>query len=171
MSNSLRPHGLQHARLLCRSLSPRLGSDSYALSQWCYLTISSSVTSFSFAFNLSQHQDLFQWVGSSHQVAKVLELQLQRTEGEATHISLFCVLGATRWRLVPNELVFITHWDKLSDTTPNRVMPGLFTAAAFWLLSSPRPNYELMWYNSCISLLGRNAQTTAQLHSSHTLVK
>ena len=29
------------------------------------------------AFNLSQHQSLFQWVGSSHQVAKVLELQLQ----------------------------------------------------------------------------------------------
>ena len=28
------------------------------------------------AFNLSQHQGLFQWVGSSHQVAKVLELQL-----------------------------------------------------------------------------------------------
>ena len=30
-----------------------------------------------FAFILSQHQGLFQWVGSSHQVAKVLELQLQ----------------------------------------------------------------------------------------------
>ena len=29
------------------------------------------------AFNLSQHQDLFQWVGSSYQVAKVLEFQLQ----------------------------------------------------------------------------------------------
>ena len=29
------------------------------------------------AFNLSQHQDLFQWVSSSHQVAKGLELQLQ----------------------------------------------------------------------------------------------
>ena len=29
------------------------------------------------AFNLSQHQGLFQWVGSSHQVARVLELQLQ----------------------------------------------------------------------------------------------
>ena len=29
------------------------------------------------AFNLSQHQGLFQLVGSSHQVAKVLELQLQ----------------------------------------------------------------------------------------------
>ena len=29
------------------------------------------------AFRLSQHQGLFQWVGSLHQVAKVLELQLQ----------------------------------------------------------------------------------------------
>ena len=29
------------------------------------------------AFNLSQHQGLFQWVGSLHQVAKVLELQLR----------------------------------------------------------------------------------------------
>ena len=29
------------------------------------------------ALNLSQHQGLFQWVGSSHQVAKVWELQLQ----------------------------------------------------------------------------------------------
>ena len=29
------------------------------------------------AFNLSQHQGLFKWVSSSHQVAKVLELQLQ----------------------------------------------------------------------------------------------
>ena len=30
-----------------------------------------------FAFNLSKHQGLFQWVASSHQMAKVLELQLQ----------------------------------------------------------------------------------------------
>jgi len=29
------------------------------------------------AFNLSQHQSLFQWVVSSHQVSKVLEFQLQ----------------------------------------------------------------------------------------------
>ena len=29
------------------------------------------------AFNLSQHQGLFQWVSSSHQVAKMLELQIQ----------------------------------------------------------------------------------------------
>ena len=33
----------------------------------------------SFAFSLSQHQCLFQWVSSLHQVAKVLELQLQHS--------------------------------------------------------------------------------------------
>ena len=34
------------------------------------------------ALNLSQHQGLFQWVRSSHQVAKVLKLQLQRQSFE-----------------------------------------------------------------------------------------
>ena len=43
----------------------------------CYSVISSSATPFSFCLHSFQHQGLFQWVGSSHQVAKVLELQLQ----------------------------------------------------------------------------------------------
>ena len=47
------------------------------LSQWCYLNVTSSVLSSPPALSLSQNQGLFQWVGSSHQVAKVLELQLQ----------------------------------------------------------------------------------------------
>ena len=37
----------------------------------------SPLFSFPPAFNLSQNQGLFQWVSSSHQVAKLLELQLQ----------------------------------------------------------------------------------------------
>ena len=48
MSKSLRPHWLQHVRLPCLSLSPRICSDLCPLSQWCYLSISSSATSFSF---------------------------------------------------------------------------------------------------------------------------
>ena len=44
MSNSLQLHWLQHARLPCPSLSPEVCSNSCPLSQWCYLTISSSVT-------------------------------------------------------------------------------------------------------------------------------
>ena len=46
----------------------------HVLIQWCFLTISFSDALFSFAFSLSQHQGLLQWVVSSHQVAKVLEL-------------------------------------------------------------------------------------------------
>ena len=47
MSNSLRPNGLQHIRLPCPSLSPRVCSYSCPLSQWYYLTISSSAALFS----------------------------------------------------------------------------------------------------------------------------
>ena len=41
MSNSLRPHRLQHIRLPCPSVSPGVCSNSCPSSQWCYLTISS----------------------------------------------------------------------------------------------------------------------------------
>ena len=168
MSDSLRPHGLQHTRRPCPSAtlfnSSALYSNSCPLSRWCHPTISSSFIPFSFpiqsfptsgsfqmsqffasggqsigastsasvhfssvlqscltlcdpmdcsipgllvhhqlpeftqthihwvsdaiqpshllsspspVFNLSQHQGLFQWVKSSHQVAKVLEFQVQ----------------------------------------------------------------------------------------------
>ena len=48
MFNSLPPHGLQHDRLPCPSLPPRVCSNSCPLSLWCYLTISSSAALFSF---------------------------------------------------------------------------------------------------------------------------
>ena len=47
MSDSLRPHGLQYAKPLCPSPTPRVYSNSCPLSRWCHPTISSSVTSFS----------------------------------------------------------------------------------------------------------------------------
>ena len=50
MSNSSRSHGLQHAKLPCPSLTPRACSNSCKSSQWCYPTISSSVTPFSSHF-------------------------------------------------------------------------------------------------------------------------
>ena len=45
---SLWPHGLQHARLPCPSLSPRVCSNTCPLSWWYYLTISSFAALFSF---------------------------------------------------------------------------------------------------------------------------
>ena len=50
MSNSLRPHGLQHARLPCPSPTPRVYSNSCPLHWWCHPTISSSVIPFSSCF-------------------------------------------------------------------------------------------------------------------------
>ena len=45
ISNSLWLHGLQYARLLCPSPSPRAYSNPCPLNQWCHPTIPSSITS------------------------------------------------------------------------------------------------------------------------------
>ena len=47
MSDSLRPHGLKHARLLRPSPTPGACSNSCPSSQWCHPTISYSVIPFS----------------------------------------------------------------------------------------------------------------------------
>ena len=81
MSDSLRPHGLQHTRLPCPSLSPRVCSNSCPLTQWWLDVFIQPLHPLSSpsppAFNISQHQCLFQWVGFSHQEANILELRLQ----------------------------------------------------------------------------------------------
>jgi len=59
VSDSLRPHGLQHTKLPCPSPPPRVCSNSCPLSQWCYLTISSSVTHFSFCLQSFPASEFF----------------------------------------------------------------------------------------------------------------
>ena len=73
MSVSLQPHGLQHSRLSCPSPTPRVHPNPCDPIQPSHPLLSSSPP----ALNLSQHQGLFQWVSYAHQVAKVLEFQLQ----------------------------------------------------------------------------------------------
>ena len=64
-------------RILWPSLSFRICSDLCPLSQWCYLTISSSAAPFSsWPQSFPESGFFFQWIGSLHQLAKVLELQL-----------------------------------------------------------------------------------------------
>ena len=86
MSDSLRPHELQHARPSCPSPTPRVHSNSYPLSWWCHPAISSSVVPFSScpqslpaseSFPMSQ---LFPWGGQSTGVsalASVLPINTQ----------------------------------------------------------------------------------------------
>ena len=76
VSDCLWPHGLQHIRLPCHSNSWSL-LKLMSTESMCHPTISSPVASSPPAFNLSHHQSLFKWLSSLHQVAKVLEFQLQ----------------------------------------------------------------------------------------------
>ena len=77
VADSFRPHGLQHTRPPCPSPAPgRAQTHVHQVGdaiQPSYPLLSPSPP----AFSLSQHQGHFQWVSSLHQVAKVLEFQLQ----------------------------------------------------------------------------------------------
>ena len=75
MSNSLQPHGLQHPRLLCLSLSP--GVCSFPLNQRRHPTISSSVAFFSFCLQSFPASGSFPVTQLFTSVARVLEFQLQ----------------------------------------------------------------------------------------------
>ena len=77
VSDSLQPHESQHRRPPCPSPTPGVYSThvhwvSDAIQPSHPLSSPSTPT-----LNLSQHQGLFKWVSSLHQVAKVLEFQLQ----------------------------------------------------------------------------------------------
>ena len=77
MSDSLQPHGLQHARLSCSSPAPRTCSNSCPSSQWYHPTISSSVVPFSSCLQSFPALGSFPMSQSFTSGAKVLELQLQ----------------------------------------------------------------------------------------------
>ena len=77
VSDYLRPPWLQHASPSC---STPLLEFTQTYVHWVSDAIQPSHPLLSpspLAFNLSQHQSLFQWINSSHEVAKILEFLLQ----------------------------------------------------------------------------------------------
>ena len=87
MSDSLRPHELQHARPSCPSPTPGFHSDSRPWSGWCHLAISSSVISLSScpqylpaseSFPMSQ---LFAWGGQSTGVSALASFLPKKSQG------------------------------------------------------------------------------------------
>ena len=79
-------------------------------------------------FNLSQHQSLFQWVSSLHQVAKVLEFQLQHQ----TFQWIF-PLGWTGWISLQSKRLSIVF----SNTTVQKHQ--FFCAQAFFIVQFSHP--------------------------------
>ena len=77
VSNSLRPHGWQHAKLPLHHQLPEVAQTHvYQVSDVIQPTYALSSPSAP-ALNLSPHQSLFYWFSSLYQVAKVFEFQLQ----------------------------------------------------------------------------------------------
>ena len=77
VSNSLRPHELQHSRLPSPLLSPGACSNSYPLNQSCHPTILSSAALFSSCPQSFPASGSLPMSRLSHQVTKVMELQFQ----------------------------------------------------------------------------------------------
>ena len=86
VSNSLRPHKLQHTRPPCLSLTPTVHPNSCPLSRWCHPAISSSVVPFSScpqslpaseSFPMSQ---LFTWGGQSTAVSDIASILPKNTQ-------------------------------------------------------------------------------------------
>ena len=144
MLSDFASHGLQHTRLLSSPLSPRVCSSSCPLSQWCNLTISSSTALFSFAFNLSQHQDLFQ---SDIAAAKSLQSCLTLCDPIDGSLPSFPVLGilqartlewvaisfsnAWKWKVKVRSLsrvqLLATPWTAAHQAPPSMDSPGKST--------------------------------------------
>ena len=96
VSDSLRPHELQHARPPCPSPTPGVHSNSHPSSQWCHPAISSSVVPFSFcpqslptsgSFPMRQ---LFTWGGQSIGVSALAPVLPMNTQD-------WSPLGWTGW--------------------------------------------------------------------------
>ena len=134
----------------CPSSSAGVCLSSCPLEWWCHPTISSSFALFYFAFNLTLHQGLFQWVSCSHQVAKVLELQLQ-------HHSFQWIFRVDWFPLRLISLISLLSKGQLSRVVSSTIVPkqqffstqsslwsNSFTHT--WLLERHSLNYmDLFW--------------------------
>ena len=87
MSNSLKPHELQHTRPPCPSTTPGVALNSYPLSRWCHPAISSSVIPFSSCPKSLQASgsvpmsQLFAWGGQSITVSALTSFLPKKSQG------------------------------------------------------------------------------------------
>ena len=178
MSDSLQPHGLQHPRPTCPSPSPRVCPSSCSLHRWCHPAVSTSDTLFSSSLNLSQHQELLQWIICVYHMTKILELQLWHLSFQGIFswsplrltglISLLSMglsgvfSSTTVWRLqffsVLHSLWSNSHngmWPQgrpialTVQTFFSRAMSLLFnTLSMFFIAFLPRSNHLISWLQS-----------------------
>ena len=115
ISDSLRPHGLLHARLPCPSPSLRVCPNSCSLSQWCHPTISSSGTPFSSCLQYFRASESFssesvlhiRWpkywsfsfsISSSNENSGLISFRMDRFDLLAVQGILMSLLHITVWK-------------------------------------------------------------------------
>ena len=137
MSDSLPPHGLQHARPPCPSPTPRVYPNTRPLSQWCHPTISSSVAPFSFCLQSFP-------ASGSFQVSQLFALGGQRIGVSASasvlpmNIQDWSPLGWTGWiSLQPKGL------------SPTRQLKSINSSALSFVYSPTLTSIHDHWENQC----------------------
>ena len=110
MSNSLQPHGLQHARLPCPWSTPRACSNSCPSVGWCHPTVSSSVIPFSSCLQLCPASGSFPMS------------QFFTSGGQSIHIIKIFVLRywlspeGGHWYQLPLQLSILGKGDSSTET-------------------------------------------------------
>ena len=127
MSDSLPPHGLQHARPPCPSPTPGACSNSCPLSRWCHPTISSSVSPF------SSHLQSFPASGSS-QMSQLFTSGGQSIGGSASasvlpiNIQDWSPLGGTGWISLLSKMGPLQSCPQLANpSSPSLLSPATRT--------------------------------------------
>ena len=146
MSYSLQPHELQHARPPCPSQLPE-STQTHVHRVSDAIQPSHPLSSPSPAPNPSQHHSLFQWVNSSHEVAKVLEFQPQHQSFQWT----------PRADLLYNGLVGSPYSPRDSQESSPTPQFKSINSSALSFLHSPtltsihdhRKNHSLDWTDLC----------------------
>ena len=102
MSDSLWPHGLQHARLPCLSPCSRVCSNSCPLSRWYHPTISSSVSPFSCPQSFPS--------SGSFLMSQLLASGSQSTGASACHQSFQWICSEVKWKSFSCVWFFAIPW-------------------------------------------------------------
>ena len=147
VSDSLRPHGLQYARLPCSSLSPGVCSNSCPLSWWCHPTTSSSVIPFSSCFQSFPASGPFP-------MSQLLVHQGGQTTGASTSAS-FLPMNVQCW--IPLGL---TSWISLQSKRLSRVFSSTTIQKHQFFGVQP-----YLWFNSHVHISKKKKQLSKHFRS------
>ena len=169
MSDSLWLHGLQHTRLPCPSLSPRVCSNSCLWSPWCIQPSHPLQPSSPFAFNLSQHQCISNestlhigwpkyWsfsfsISPSNEYSGLISLRLTPKDSLPYSWSYWILTAALKWLTVETHVLVGKQgsWGPRGEVTCSRSFQNALWETRNCFLPSSPSFPQLLSPDSCPS--------------------